>query len=264
MCGISRLAANALFAVSLAGLSTAAMAVDDWDVGAIKDNTAATTRNELARGEWQMHDLEAIGGVADEDWYDVPTTSFRTYQVAIGQVTGDAPIDNADFLTLWDAAGTTLLATANAAAGATSKVIRFDSQAGTSFRVRVKGSVGSTATARYAINVVESTMYCPRYNNSGTQSSVVIIQNTTNGPCSVGISFIIEDGTSSQFTAGTVPSAGTLVVAGGSVAGVPGTTGRVQILPNLPNRCSPSALKAKVVALEPSTGFSFDTLCERR
>ena len=100
-------AGRTVFALWIAAFSISAAAVDNWDAAAIKDNTAATTRNELSRGEWQEHDLEAVGGVADDDWFVVPVSAFRTYQVVVNQITGDMPIDNADFMTLFRADGTT-------------------------------------------------------------------------------------------------------------------------------------------------------------
>ena len=262
---VLRSVTGTLFALSLLGAP--AFAADSWDTGTIKDNTATSTRNEIQRNDWQTHDLEAVGGVADEDWFVVATTSFRTYQIFLSQVTGDTPIDNADFLTLWDATGTTLLLTASAGPGATGKVLRWFSEgsipgtnSGTSYRVRVKGNVGTTASAKYAILFSESTLYCPRYNNSGSQISVIIIQNTTNSTCNLSVGFFNAAGVFLNFKDESAPPAGMVVLPAGSVTNVNGTSGSVQIRPS----CSPSALKAKVVALEPSTGFSFDTLCQLR
>jgi len=257
---IARGLAAASLAAAAALVSSLALAVDTWDSGPFNDNTAASTRNELARGEWQQHDLEAIGGVADEDWFVLAVSAFRTHQVFLNQIAGDTPIDNSDFLTLWDATGTTLLQTANASPGATSKVIRWSSDAATSYRIRVKGGATSSSNAKYSILYSETTLYCPRYNQTGTQTSVVIIQNTTNASCSMFVSFINETGAFVNGTPANANGAGMVVLSAGGVASVPGTKGSVQILPN----CSPSALKAKVVALEPSTGFSFDTVCSIR
>jgi hypothetical protein len=252
---------KSLLTVVLAALAGSATATDEWDDAVVKDNTALATRNELQRNQWQTHDLEAIGGVADQDWFVVPTSSYRAHQIYVSEITPDTPIDNADFLELYDATGTTLIATSTAGPNATGKVIRWWSDAATSFRVRVKGGTATSSTSRYSILFSESTMYCPRYNNSGTQVSVLMIQNTTNGTCNVGVGFFDESGANVGNHGANVNPYGMLVLAAGSVPGVNATKGSVQIQPNT---CSPSALKAKMVALEPATGFSFDTLCERR
>ena len=249
-------------AVALAGYASAAAATDEWDAAAIKDNTASTTRNEPQRGVTQYHDLQAVGGVADEDWYVLPVSTFRRYQIFVGEVTGDTPIDNADFLELYDAAGTTLIATATAAPGATSKIIRFNSGPDSLFKVRVKGNTNSSANARYGFSFSEGTYYCPRYNQSGTQVSVLIVQNTTNGNCGVSADFYDEAANylGSANPAAPLPWGGMWVLPVGSVPGLPGTKGSVRVH----SFCSPSGLKIKAVALEAATGFSFDTICERR
>lgn len=250
-----------LLGMAIATFAGTSAATDEWDAAAVKDNTAATTRNEIQRGERQSHDLQSVSGVADEDWFVVPTSAYRSFQVFVSEVTGDTPIDNADFLELYDAAGTTLIASATAGPGATGKVIRWFSDATTSFRIRVKGGTATPGTARYSILFTESTMYCPRYNNAGTQISVLIVQNATNGSCGVGVNFYDETGAYLASHTGTINGSGMMVLPVGSVPGLVGTKGSVRIEGTF---CSSSALKAKMVALEPATGFSFDTLCERR
>lgn len=261
---MKRQIASRCLAASLAALVACAplpaLGVDAWDAATVKDNTAASTRNELSRGEWQTHDLEAIAAVADEDWFVIAVTPFRTHQVAVLQVTGDTPIDNSDFLELWDSTGTTLVQTASGGPGATDKVIRWAGDASTSYRIRVKGNTNSTANAKYSIVYSETTLYCSRFNQSGTQASVVIIQNTTNSTCNMFISFLAENGSFIGGQNASALGAGMVVLPAASVTNVPGTKGSVQILPT----CSPSALKAKVVAVEPATGFSFDSLCTTR
>ena len=252
-------------AVALLGWASGASAIDEWDAATIKDNTPATTRNEPQRGVTQYHDLEAVGGVADEDWFVLPVSSQRVYQIFVGEVSGDTPIDNADFLELYDQAGTTMILQATATPPATAKVIRFNSGNASNFKVRVKGNTNSTATARYAFSYAEGTYYCPRYNQAGTQTTVLIVQTTTNGNCNVGVDFYDDSNTANNYlgTANApapLPWGGMWVLPVGSVTGLPGTRGSMRVH----SYCSPSGLKVKAVALEPSTGFSFDTICERR
>jgi len=245
-------------AMAAAVVSFPASAIDEWDAAVVKDNTASTTKNELQRGTWQYHDLEAIGGVADEDWFVMPVTASRAYQIAVSEGTGDTPIANADFLELYDATGTTLIATAGA--GTTSRVIRFYSNA-PSYRIRVKGNANSPATARYGIAFFESSMYCPRWNNTGSQISVLIVQNVTNSPCTVDVNFQDDTGVYLKTVNGTANGLGLFIVNTSTVPELVGKRGNANLAAA---SCSSSALKAKLVALEPSTGFSFDTLCERR
>jgi len=234
--------------------------MDDWDAAAVKDNTAAATRNLLQSGTTQTHDLQAVGGVADQDWFVVNVDLFRQYEINVSAVTGDTPIDNLDFLELYDATGVVLVQQApTVGVPGVEKQLRFLSDS-TTFRVRVKGNANSPATARYNITLTEATMYCPRYNNSGTQVSVLIVQNATNDNCGIAADFFNEAGSYITSFSANANANGMVVLAVGSVPGLPGTKGSVQLHPF----CAPTALKAKMVALEPSTGFSFDTLCERR
>lgn len=244
----------------IAGLASTASAIDEWDAATVKDNTAATTRNLLQRGVNQIHDLQAVGGVADEDWFVLGLQAYRQHQIYVTEVTGDTPVDNVDFLELWDATGTTLLQQATIGLAGVEKLIRFFSGPDTAFRIRVKGNANSPATSRYSISLTESTMYCPRYNNAGTQVSVLIAQNTTNGSCGIGVEFFDEAGTFITSHQGSFNGSGMLVLSVGSIPMLAGTKGSVRLQPY----CSPSGVKAKMVALEPATGFSFDTLCERR
>jgi hypothetical protein len=242
---------------ALLAFASGAAAIDDWDAAAVKDNTASTTRNLLYPGAAQTHDLQAFGGIADEDWFVVNVELFRQYQVHVGEVTGDTPVDNIDFLELWDGVGSTMVQSGSGSAGV-EKFVRFFSN-DTTFRVRVKGNANSPATSRYSIRLTEATMYCPRYNNSGTQVSVLIVQNVSNASCDIAVDFFNETGGYVATFSGTALGNGMVVLPAGSIPAVVGTKGSVQLHPF----CSPSALKAKMVALEPSTGFSFDTLCER-
>ena len=245
-------------AVALLAWASGAAAIDEWDAATVKDNTAATTRNLLYPGSAQTHDLQAVGGVADEDWFVVNVDLFRQYQVHVSEVTGDTPVDNVDFLELWDGTGAAMLFAGTGSPGV-DKFIRFFSN-DTTFRVRVKGNTNSPASARYSIRLSEATMYCPRYNNSGTQVSVLIVQNVSNGLCDIAVDFFAENGTYVTSFSSTAVGNGMVVLPVGSIPALVGTKGSAQLHPF----CSPSGLKAKLVALEPATGFSFDTLCERR
>lgn len=255
---------TSLLSLSLLAVAGPSIANDEWDQAGVRDNTAATTRNELKAGVWQTHDLQSTLAAADEDWYVLKVTPFRSYEVVVGQVTGDTPIGNADFLELYDATGTTLLATAAGGAGSTEKFLRFNSAAASELRVRVKGSIGSggaTMHTTYAISYHESTMYCPRFNNAGSQLSVLLVQNTTAGACTVDVGFYDESGASLATFSGSASASGMIVLPVSSIPALVGAKGSVQIDAT---SCSPTALKAKLSALEPSTGFSFDTLCARR
>ncbi|OGP89577.1 MAG: hypothetical protein A2156_13790 [Deltaproteobacteria bacterium RBG_16_48_10] len=239
-------------------LAASALAMDMWDQAVVKDNSAASTINQLQNGVWQTHDLEAVAGVADEDWYVVGQGIGRSYHVSVGELTGDVPISNADFLTLWDSTGTTLLMTAGS--GTTGKSFRWIASITGSPRVCVKGSATTTSKSQYSIVFNETTLFCPRFNNAGTQVSVLILQNTITSSCDVTVYFFNEAGVLLGTYDATVDGYATLVLPAASVPNISGQKGSVKIA----NHCNLGSLKGKLVALEPATGFSFDTICETR
>lgn len=247
-----------VLALALFLSAPSAFAIDIWDQATVKDNSAATTNNLLQNRVWQTHDLEAVGGVADEDWYVVSQGIGRSYQVSVAELTGDVPISNADFLTLWDSTGTTLFITA----GDTTwqKSFRWIASVSGHPRVRVKGSPTTNSMSQYSIVLKETTLFCPRFNNAGTQVSVLIVQNGTTSNCEVEVNFFNEVGTLLETYSTTINGYATLVLPAGSLPNVSGQKGSVQVA----GRCNLGSLKGKLVALEPATGFSFDTLCETR
>jgi hypothetical protein len=96
-----------------------------------------------------------------------------------------------------------------------------------------------------------------RFNNSGTQTTVLVIQNPTNVPVNATLYFWSESGTlvASQALSPPLDPKATLVVNTSLIPGLAGQGGSVTVSHNAPY----GALSGKTVALEPSTGFSFDT-----
>ena len=119
-----------------------------------------------------------------------------------------------------------------------------------------------TSNDVYRIRAYETTLAVPRFNQSGTQVSVVILQNPTNAAISGHIYFwsaagALLNGTGLAFTLGPKEA---LIQNSGGVPGVSGTSGTITVSHN--GRYGD--LAGKVVALEPATGFSFDSLAVAR
>jgi hypothetical protein len=112
----------------------------------------------------------------------------------------------------------------------------------------------------YRIRAYETTYRAPRFNNSGTQITVLVLQNRDPAPISGAIHFWGAGGTlvaSRPFDLGARES---LVLNTSTVPGLPGVGGTL----TLTHDGRYGALAGKAVALEPSTGFSFDTPLEPR
>jgi len=110
-----------------------------------------------------------------------------------------------------------------------------------------------TTSDQYTIKFFETTGYISRFNNAGTQTTVLLLQNAGSYTITGTVYYFNTAGTlqgSSDFTLGAralsvTPTAST----------VPGVSGSVVVTHD--GRFGD--LQGKSVALEPSTGFSFDT-----
>jgi hypothetical protein len=105
----------------------------------------------------------------------------------------------------------------------------------------------------YFIRGYETTYSVPRFNNFGTQITVLLLQNPTNYTINGNIYFWNTAGTLVATQSFTLASKNLMVLNTATVA--PGIGGAVTIA----NDGRYGDLSAKTVALEPSTGFSFDS-----
>jgi hypothetical protein len=89
--------------------------------------------------------------------------------------------------------------------------------------------------------------------NSGTQATVFLIQNLTAGSCNVNVHYFGANGTNLGSTIAAVAGHGLLTLQTASAVG--GQSGSARVT----HDCGYGGLAGKAVALEPSTGFTFDT-----
>lgn len=245
-------------AVGLAG-SQPVMA-DVWDLDILNEDDSTATDNEMTHGLVQVHDLEAQGGVVDQDWYRVASRPYSSYEVLVDGLTGNVffsalPVDHIA------EDGTTVVNSSLEIPGGAGAVrtVRWQvgATAATEF-VRVTGDETSCTTActtsdQYTIKFFETTAFIARFNNTGSQITVLLLQNASSYTISGNIYYFTAAGTlagSQPFTANTrqllvVPTSAT----------VPGASGSIVIT----HDARYGDLQGKSVALEPSTGFSFDT-----
>jgi hypothetical protein len=251
----------------LSGLALAATAVaDEWDVGADADN-AFTTDNLVAHGAEQVHDLTALPGpVPDQDWFLAPTHPFSSYQFAVDGTTGELDLVPPSVQRLNDNGGTVVeSALVTDFGGALS--LGWLGPAGVTSTpvlnwVRVQGASCGTACGsqdRYRARFHDTTYTIPRFNNSGTQATVLLIQNASGRGCTVvayyfGVSGAFLDTSSSL---GLAPQE--LMIVNTAVS-VPNQSGSVRVA----HTCGYGGLAGKAVAVEPATGFTFDTAMEPR
>jgi hypothetical protein len=107
----------------------------------------------------------------------------------------------------------------------------------------------------YRIRAFETTYSIPRFNNTGSQVTVLLLQNPSGYTINGHAWFWTSGGTLLGQQPFTLASKQTLVLNTATVAGVAGQGGTITIS----HDGRYGDLTGKTVALEPSTGFSFDS-----
>jgi hypothetical protein len=105
----------------------------------------------------------------------------------------------------------------------------------------------------YRLRAWETTASVPRFNNSGTQVTVMLVQNASSAPVTGTVYFWSASGAPAGQELFSLAPRALLVLNTASV--VPGAGGSITVVHDGPY----GALAGKTVALEPATGYSFDS-----
>jgi hypothetical protein len=243
-------------------LAAAPLSADVWDNDPGNEDDSSATDNELFHGSVQVHDLAAQGGVPDEDWFVIFSRPFSSYEVLVDGVEGE----------VWGASGNLAVDRVNGAgavltAGATppdglgaSQSVRWANNTAAVIQdyVRIDGATsGCTTTcttdAQYTVRMWDTTGSIPRFNNSGSQVTVLLLHNPTNYPINGTVYFWDNSGAFSASQGFALAGKELFVFNTNTVA--PGLAGAITVTHD--GRFGD--LQGKSVALEPATGFSFDT-----
>jgi parallel beta-helix repeat protein len=241
------------FSLNLTNAVGATLA-DATGLGTISDDDAPPLAGlELGHGTVATR---ALGAAPDR--FRLAQAGRSSYEVMVDAASGDlSPI----VLERLAADQATVLQAAVAVGTGASRTLRWQStSAGAIANQPIRVSSGGCTTAcgaddTYRIRAWETTYAIPRFNNSGTQVTVLIVQNPTNRAVAGTAYFWSAAGVllGSQGL-GLAPRAA-LVLSTSSVAGAAGQVGSVTIA----HDGGYGALSGKAVSLEPSTGFSFDS-----
>jgi hypothetical protein len=162
-------------------------------------------------------------------------------------------------LDLVAADGTTVVQASTAAGVGFSRSLRFENASpgpiqDRMVRVMSQGcTTGCTPEDRYRIRSWETTLSLSRLNNSASQATVLVLQNTTEAPATGNVWLRDATGASAGSVAFSIAPHGTFVLNTSGVA--PGLSGSLKVSHDAPY----GALVGKAVAVEPATGFTFDT-----
>jgi parallel beta-helix repeat protein len=240
------------FSVNLTAPTNATLG-DAQGVGTIGDDDGASlSSHELHHGSVQHADL-----LVRPDLYRIGQRPYSSYEVVIDATSGDMVPAALDRLAGNNA---TVLQSGGPVAVAGSLSLRWENTTSLTVvnqHVRVDGACAAACGSDdvYRIRAFETTYSIPRFNNAGSQVTVLLLQNPAAYTVTGNIWFWSTSGTLLGSRAFTLPARQALVLNTASVAGAAGQGGTITVS----HDGRYGDLSGKTVALEPSTGFSFDS-----
>jgi uncharacterized repeat protein (TIGR01451 family) len=222
---------------------------------------------ELRHGFEETFDLAALPGpVADEDVFRISQKPYSSYEIVVDAASGDIGAGSGPALERLGPDGTTVLQSSLPTGTGPARSLRWINATasvveGETIRVR---SLGCTTNCgpddTYRIRVYDTTYAVPRFNNSGTQVTVLVLQNPTDYTISGEAYFRDTAGALVGTQAFSLGPKAALVLNTSTVPGVAGASGAITVA----NDGRYGDLFGKTVALEPATGFSFDSALDVR
>jgi hypothetical protein len=254
-----------LLAWMVAALWTAgepALANDPWE--AAGDDGPGTV-NLLRHGIAQRgHDLEGPAATPDVDYMRIVTKERHSYEARVSGLYWEsgcsvAPCPRFDRTSASGAlltAGTPSNDDIDRGEASLGLTVRWIATAGAEERLRATGDqLVALHAERYDVVFYDTTLFVPRWNNSATQTTVLLLQNTTNAVVTGAVSFHSAAGALLGTAEVDVPRFGVQVIPTAAIGALAGQSGSAEIA----QLGGYGALAGKAVALEPATGFTFDT-----
>jgi uncharacterized repeat protein (TIGR01451 family) len=230
----------------------------------LDDDGGVTLLRELVHGSGIVADLGAAPGpTADVDLYAIRQEPRSSHEILVDGTSGDIGSQGPLLELLAPGGATVLLGSLPAGAGS-SRSLRFENAGAAAVAdeyVRVK-SAGCTTSCDpadvYRVSAFDTTCSLPRFNNSATQVTVVVLQNASADPVAGHLWFRDTAGLLLAQPSFSLGPHAALVLNTSSVA--PGSSGSITVTSN----ARYGALAGKAVAVEPATGFTFDTALQPR
>jgi hypothetical protein len=227
---------------------------DGQGLGTIVDDETgiSLSSNELNHGAIQWADLSVR-----PDYYRIGQGPHTSYEVVVDSTSGDiVPVALARLA----ADGSTVLQTANPSGVGGSVSLRWQNTTAATIvnqTLRVDGAcaAGCGADDVYRVRAFETTCRIPRFNNSGTQITLLLLQNPSAYLIHGNVWLWNAGGVLLDSLPFTLDAKQTLVKNTQTIAGAAGKAGTITVS----HDGRYGDLTGKTVALEPSTGFSFDS-----
>jgi pectate lyase len=245
------------FALNLSGAVGATLA-DGQAVGTISDDDAPTLAlRELTHGSSLWEDFGAQTGAAGQDAFRLSQSAWSSYEVIVDAVSGDA---SPAVLERLAADNVTVLQTATGTGVGRARSLRWENASGAvviNQHVRVRSGDCTSACGPddvYRIRAWETTGRIARFNNTGSQGTVLILQNPSGQPVAGRAHFWGGSGSLLATHPFTLGGRATLVLNTSALPALVGQAGSVTVT----HDGGYEGLVGKAVSLEPASGFSFD------
>jgi len=229
--------------------------------------SVGSMKGELSHGTELSLDLAAQPGpVADVDIFRIYQAPHSSYEVVVDATSGDVGAGSGPSLDRTAEGGTSVLQSSLPVGVGPSRSLRWYNPSAfaketDTVRVRSAGCTTDCGTDDvYRIRAYETTYAVPRFNNSGTQVTVLVLHNPTTDIIVGYIYYLLSSGAQVAEAAFSLFPHQTAVINTTGVPGVNHVSGSIRIAHN--GRYG--SLVGKTVALEPATGFSFDSALEPR
>lgn len=250
--------------VSLVAALAATAGADVWDTQNDNDNSIGTD-NELVHGSNQVHDLGVLSGptAADQDWYLLSQKPFSSYEIVVDETSGDIGSGKGPAVDRIGTDGSTVLQSSIPVENGLgfARTMRFQNLTANPVNDQyirvVSGGCGTDCGPddRYRIRAYETTGAMPRFSNVGAQGTVVLIQNPADYVVNGTLVFWNATGQVLYQHLFTVNPHALFVLSAPTIPALSGQSGSITVVHN----ARYGDLTGKAVALEPTTGFSFDT-----
>ena len=251
---------NETFRVLLSGVVDANPAEIDG-LGHILDDDrgGASLQGELQHGAIVWGDLTGSGGGQDRDLYLVARPPRSSFEVVVDAVSGDLGSDGPALERLAGDLSTVLQMSTPVGTGS-SRSLRFEigGSAPLDGYVSVRSLDCTTdcgADDVYRLRSWETTLSASRFNNAGGQVTVLMLQNAGADVINGHMWFWSPGGALLASAPFTVGAKALHVLNTGAMPGLAGRSGSITVS----HDGSYAGLSGKTVALDPTTGFSFDT-----
>jgi uncharacterized repeat protein (TIGR01451 family) len=227
------------------------------------DSASETTRGLLGYGKELVHgsriqrslDAPATPG---EDRFLLVEAERASYEIVVDATSGDlAPVSGAVSLERLGLDTVTVLQAAGPVGTGYSRSLRFENTGPAQdevIRVLSTGcSSGCGPEDAYRIRAWETTLAAPRFNTTGTQTTVVVLQNSGDAAAAGTLWLWNAAGGLAGSRVLALPARATLSLDLATIA--PGVSGSLTVS----HTARHGELQGKAVAIEPGTGFTFDT-----